>query len=43
MIELVVVELYVMEAAGQCSNPGMCCYSCPLFDVCEHHDEDPED
>ena len=42
MIELVVVDVYVMEAAGECLNAGACCYGCPLFDSCDHPYEEQD-
>ena len=43
MIELVLVESYAMDTVDGCTNPGLCCFSCPAFDSCDHHYEDPQD
>ena len=32
---------FLLADPADCDNAGMCCFSCPMFDECDHH-YDPE-
>lgn len=36
------IEFHYIETPSDCTNSGPCCYSCPVFDDCDHHYEGDE-
>lgn len=42
MIEIILANdaSYLLESADDCHNVGPCCFSCPLYDACDHHYEE---
>jgi hypothetical protein len=40
--EILMIEIMLIDNdPADCTNVGPCCYSCPVFDQCDHHyDED---
>ena len=41
-IELILASeaQWLLESTADCDNVGPCCFSCPMYDACDHHYEE---